>query len=179
MKLSPEKKLCLEELYCHYTTATDQLKRSPVVLSRITAAFNNMTGCDFDSGTLLRYMVNRRKNKDWPCLGDRAQRLAPLTSVLTETQLTILEAIYVERDVTSDEYLFNPAFAKALVNEFAKRAGVIVPAATLISVIFAKRKRGDWVCIREEVADENKAAAKAFSDMEEADRIFKQKHKNA
>lgn len=179
MKLSPDAKLCLEELYLLHAVATDQLKRASGVLNRIVSTFNGLCDTSFEADTLLRYMINRRKNKDWPCLGERARRFEPAVHLLTASQLKTLEAIYVELDITSDEYLFGQAFAKDLVKEFGKRTGSIMPAATLVAVIFGKRKRGEWVCIREEIAKENKSAAGAFSDIEEADRIFKQKRKNA
>lgn len=180
MKLSPDQKLCLEELYLRHRVPTDQLKRAPTVLNRITSAFNGICDTAHEAETLLRYMVNRRKNQDWPRLGDRAVRFPPAYQLLTDHQLKVLEDIYVNLDIPSDEYLFSPDFAKSLAKEFAKKSGTILPSPTLIAVIFAKRKRREWVCIREEVANENKAAAKAFGDIEEVDRAFKQKkRKNA
>ena len=179
MKLALDQKLCLQELYILHAVATDQLHRAAGVLARITTTFNAMCDTAYDAETLLRYMINRRKNRDWPKLGPRARTFEPAYLLLTDHQIKVLEDIYVNLDIPSDEYLFSPDFARSLVKEFGERTGTIVPAATLIAVIFAKRKRGEWICIREAVAKENKSAAGAFSDVEEADRIFKQRRKNA
>jgi hypothetical protein len=176
MRLSPDQKLCLEELYLVHLVATDQLKRVPGVLNRITSTFNGICATTYEPEVLHRYMMNRRKNADWPKLGTRARKFEPAYTLLTSHQLAVLENIYVNLDVPSDEYLFSPDFARSLVNDFAKKSGTILPAATLIAVIFAKRKRGEWVCIREEIANENKAASEAFSDIKVVDQIFK-KHK--
>lgn len=160
MKLPEHEKQALEALYLHYAVATDQLRRNPAVLGRITAAFNRVTGHDFDAGTLLRYMINRRKNKDWPTLGDRARRFEPVTDQLTDTQLEILRDIYVTMDIPSDEFLFRPDLIRAIEQQFATRAGVVIQGFILVAAIMAKRKRGLWVCIREGVAREA-----AFSDL--------------
>lgn len=167
MKLTAEQKLCLEELYLHYAVATDQLRRAPAVLNKIAAAFCGMTGIDADPPELLRYMMNRRKNGDWPCLGARARRFPQAVRALTEHQLSLLKDSYVELDVTSDEILLQPAFAKRFCALFAQRAGAILPAHTLIPALFQLRKRGQLPTIREEVAKENKAAAEAFADIAE------------
>src|SRR5690606_5116501 len=120
------------------------------------------TGHDFDAGTLLRYMINRRKNKDWPTLGDRARRFEPVTDQLTDTQLEVLRDIYVNLDIPSDEFLFRPDLIRTIERQFASRAGVVIQGFILVAAIMAKRKRGLWVCIREGVARDA-----AFSDINE------------
>lgn len=172
MRLAAEEKHCLEELYLHHGIATDQLRRVPVVLNSITAAFNRMTGRDFDAATLHRYMVNRRKNKDWPCLGTRARKFASVLDDFTEDELVLLESLYVEFNKTSDELLFSPKTARALADLFAKKAGRIMPGHTLVAAIFQKRKRGEWACIRE--GQQAAAEAAPFSDIQVVAKKFKQ-----
>lgn len=172
MKLKPDQKLCLEELYLHYAIPTDQLRRTPAVLNKLTSAFCGMTGISVEPAELLRYMMNRRKNRDWPCLGDRARRFPQAVNALTDHQLTFLKEIYVELDVTSDEILLQPSVSKQFCALFAKRAGVILPAHTLIPALFQLRKRGLLPTIREEVEKENKSAAKAFGDIAEVVRKY-------
>lgn len=178
MRLTPAFKQALEGFYVYHAVPTDQLKRQRGVLRMITDAFNGVCDTRYEPDLLLRYMINRRKNSDWPRLAERARRFESPVSLLTDHQLTVLEDIYVRLDITSDEYLYGAEFSRMLVAEFGKRTAVIMPGPTLVAVIVAKRKRGEWVTIREEVEKENKAASGAFTDIEEADRIFKQKRKN-
>jgi hypothetical protein len=172
MRLAAEEKHCLEELYLHHGIATDQLRRVPVVINSITAAFNRMTGRDFDAATLHRYMVNRRKNKDWPCLGTRARKFPSVLSDFTHDELAILESLYVDFNKTSDELLFSPKTAKTLADLFAKKAGRIVPGHMVVAAIFQKRKRGVWACIRE--GKEAVTEAAPFSDIQIVAKKFKQ-----
>lgn len=172
MKLAAAEKLCLEGLYLHHGVATDQLRRIPAVLNAITGAFNRITGQETDAPTLHRYMVNRRKNKDWPCLGDKARKFSPPADEFDEDQIAVLEAIYIEINKTSDELLFSPKTAKLLSDRFAKEIGEIVPGHKLIAAIFQKRKRGEWACIREGV--KKPAVAAPFSDIPIVARKFKQ-----
>ena len=67
----------LEEIYVEYSVALDQLRRDPGTLNRIVSAFNWATDGEFPPSQLLRYMLNRRKDKDWPTLGKRAKRFKP------------------------------------------------------------------------------------------------------
>jgi len=65
--LDPDvEKPVLEQLYLERGVATDQLRRAPQVLMQITDAFNHITGHNIDPGLLLRYIINRRKQADWP-----------------------------------------------------------------------------------------------------------------
>ena len=151
MKLSADEKLCLENLYTHFAVPTDQLRRVPTVLGRITGAFCRLTGRNEESGEVLRYMINRRKNKDWPTLGTAAKKFEPAAHAFEEGESEILKEIYLKLDIPSDEFLFKPDHGRAIAQEFARRVGRIVPAPTVVAAIMQKRKRGEWPCIREEI----------------------------
>lgn len=179
MKLPDDQKSCLEQLYVQNAIPLCQLLRAPGVLDRIATSFNKLCDTKYEAGVLHRYMVNRRKNRDWPRLGKRARRFKSAYKLLTDHQLKVLQDIYEQLDITSDEYLFSSEFGRMLVREFGKRTGAIIPTSTLVAVVFAKRKRGEWVCIREEIANENRSAAHAFNDLDEVERIFKNKRKQA
>lgn len=172
MKLAPEEKLCLEELYLSHRVATDQLRRVPAVLNKITAAFNRMTGRNEDAATLLRYMVGRRKHKDWPRLGSSAKRFESAILEFSQEELGVVQSLYVEINQTSDELLFSPKTARLLADRFAQKAGRIVPGYKIVAAIFQKRKRGEWACIREDKTEA--AEAKAFSDIAEVEKRYKQ-----
>ena len=146
-------KPALESLYIAHGVATDQLRRDPETLFRITETFNRITSQAFTTGELLRYMVNRRKVTDWPKLGTKAKKFQSVLNLLTSPQLSILKQIYIELDNTSDELLFEPQLVQEIETRFMGLAGVHIPGSILVAAIVAKRKRGEWVCIREEFGD--------------------------
>jgi hypothetical protein len=156
----------LEQLYLNCRVATDQLRRAPEVLNAITAAFNRVTSHNFQPGTLLRYMLNRRKEKDWPGLDGHARKFPPAGSLLSPNQLEVLKRLYTSLDVTSDEFLCRPRLAQQIAQEFAAVTGVHLAPQTLIAVIVAKRKRGEWPTIREAAEQERRP----FSDIDEVAR---------
>ena len=150
MRLIPEDKLVLEELYLHYKIPTDQLKRNQVVLGRIGAAFRRLTGRDDETPEILRYIINRRKNKDWPRLGDQARRFSPALHALEDDELPVLVSVYETIDVPLDEYLLREHLPSELASAFAARTGRVVRASTLVAALIAYRKRGLLVCLRDE-----------------------------
>lgn len=147
MRLNSEEKSCLEELYLHYAIATDQLRRNPVVLGRITAAFNRLTGRDDDAAELLRYMINRRKNSDWPRLEDRARRFPAAMRELLDGEIDILVGAYVAINVPLDEYLLRDDLPTQLARGFTMATKRVLPPAILVAALMAHRKRGFLPCL--------------------------------
>lgn len=172
MRLNLQDKLCLEELYLHYAIPTDQLDRNRVVLGRIAAAFRRLTGQDGDAKEILRYMINRRENKDWPRLGERARRFPAALKELLDGEIGILSNIYTTINLPLDEYLLRDDLPRELTDTFTSRTGRFLPASTLVAAMIAHRKRGLLPCLEEEKA----AAAKSqpFSDITEVDRKHRQ-----
>jgi len=147
--LSPDEKESLKAIYLSKEVASDQLRRAPSVLAEILEAFWMATGrTEIDAGLLLRYIFNRRKNNDWPRLGSRASRFAPVETMLTSTQLVALQRIYESMDTTSDTLLFSTGLMRRVASMFREATGAVVAGSVLVAVIVAKRKRGEWVCIR-------------------------------
>jgi hypothetical protein len=140
----------LEQLYLAHGVATDQLRRVPQVLLEITQSFNHVAGRDLDPALLLRYMINRRKQKDWPTLGAAARKFDSVLDEFTPSQIETLRQIYLELDVPSDEFLFRVELTRAIENRFRGLTGVRIAGYTLVAAIVAKRKRGLWVRIRDE-----------------------------
>ena len=167
MKLTPEQKLCVEELYLHYAVPTDQLRRKPAVLSAIQAAFCNMTGVLVGSAELLRYMINRRKNQDWPRLGGRAHRFPQALGTLGEGHRSLLCDLYERLGVTSDELLLRPKLAGKLVEAFASEAGRILPVHVLVPAVLQLRKRGLLPTLKKEAAAGYGERRVAFGDVAE------------
>ena len=151
MQLNPPDRECLEALYKHHAVATDQLKRRPGVLAQITAAFRRSTGRDEDGNELLRYMINRRKAKDWPRLGKRAKKLPVPSSSLEEGNVAVLAEAYEEIGIPLDEYLLTGHLPRRLADRFASLTGrTSARAADLVGALLAHRKRGLLVCLEEE-----------------------------
>ena len=145
-----DEKPVLEQLYIAHGVAADQLRRAPDVLMEITDAFNHFTGRDIDPGLLLRYVINRRKQADWPKLGAKARKFDSVLNELTSAQLEILRQIYLDLDVPSDQFLFKVKYARDIEQRFHGLSGIKIPGYKLVAVIVAKRKRGLWVKIRDE-----------------------------
>lgn len=167
MRLSPEDKCCLEELYLHHAVPTDQLRRNPVVLGRICAAFRRISSCEAETPEVLRYMINRRKNKQWPRLGERARRFPPAVRELLDGEIDVLIAVYESIDIPLDEYLLRDKLPHRLASSFAEKTGRVVRAPTLVAALMAHRKRGLLPCLIEEKLSRS---AQPFSDIEEVAR---------
>jgi hypothetical protein len=150
-------KQTLEGLYVAHGVATDQLRRDPTTLSVITRTFNQLTGRDDSSSDLLSYMMNRRKEADWPCLGSSAKRFEPVTELLTDEQLEALRRIYITMDIPSDQYMCRNALARRIADLFHASTRAKVSPQVLVAVIVAKRKRGLWVRIRDAFGDLDQA----------------------
>lgn len=163
MKLNPEDKYTLQQIYVAYQTPTDQLRRNPELLKSIAEAFTLASGLVIEPGALLRYMFNRRKNKDWPKLGDRALKFQPPTKTLVKEDIDTLRQIYQKLTIPVDEYLFTDKFVHKLSDLFTKATGKIVGGWQLAAVMMSKRKSGEWV----KSTDKTPLTAKPFSDIME------------
>ena len=74
-------------------------------------------------------------------------------NLLTSAQLEALKQIYLDLDVPSDEFLFEPNLMREVARRFQGLTGTRYNSSILIASIVAKRKRGLWVKIREPFAD--------------------------
>ena len=170
MRLNPQDKSTLEDLYLHYAIPTDQLKRNRVVLGRIGASFRRATGLDDSNDEILRYMINRRKNKDWPKLGERAKRFPPALKELLEGEISVLCTLYKTINVPLDEFLLREDLPRRLVEMFSAKTGRIVTDATLVAAMMSYRKRGLLPCLESEKVAKPKSQKRAFSDIDEVAR---------
>lgn len=151
--LNEMEKPILKKLYVTHGVATGQLRRDYATLLAITAAFNRLTSRNDDPDTLLRYMFNRRKQKDWPRLGKKAKKFESVLNLLTDSELAHLRHIYIDLDIASDNLLFSSETMDRISHRFEGLTGKCIPGHILVAVIFAKRKRGLWIRIREEFGD--------------------------
>jgi hypothetical protein len=154
----------LEKLYLTYRVATDQLRRCPEVLQAIADGFDRVASRRVDAGTLLRYMLNRRKDADWPKLGEKAKRFSTsLLDLLSSRLVDTLKHIYVAIDIPLDEYLFRRKLAAEIAKRYAAESGSAESGDVLVAVMMAYRKRGSWPTIREATPEK----LRPFSDIDE------------
>lgn len=164
--LTPDQKESLEAIYLSQEVASDQLRRDSVALGGIVDTFQAATGReDIDAGLLLRYIFNRRKQKDWPRLGARAKQFEPVEKLLTSPELAALETVYQQMDETSDNLLFSTAMMRRVAERFREATGQSRPGSVLVAVIVAKRKRRQWVRLRE--------GNRAFADIAKVAKEFR------
>lgn len=165
--LDAVEKRTLEKLYLTYRVATDQLRRCPEVLQAIADGFERITSRRIDAGTLLRYMFNRRKEADWPKLGEKAKRFSTsLLDLLPSSLVEVLKRVYVAIDIPLDEYLFRRKLVTEIERRYAIESGFSETGDVLVAVMVAFRKRGLWPTIREATSEK----LHPFADIEEVAR---------
>jgi hypothetical protein len=164
-----DEKPALEKLYSTYGVATDQLRRAPEVLQAIADGFARVASRRIDAGTLLRYMLNRRKAADWVRLGHKAKRFSTsLLDLLTAEAVDVLRSIYVAIDIPLDEYLFRRKLVMELERRYAAKSSSSESGDVLVAVMMSYRKRGNWPTIREATPEK----LRPFGDIDEVARKF-------
>lgn len=147
----------LEQLYIDHAVPSGQLRRDSKTLTAITTTFNRIASRDLDEGTLLRYIFNRRKQRDWPRLESRAKKFTSAVHFVAAEHEPILQKIYEQLDESSDDILFDKSVIRTLAQRFHEETDTFVSGPHIVAFIFAKRKRGEWV----------KTRKTAFSDIDE------------
>jgi hypothetical protein len=168
--LDADEKRALEAIYKSFRVPTDQLRRASDVLLAIAAAFERSTSRRIETGILLRYMFNRRKDKDWPKLGRRAEKFPSMLNLLPPDQIAVLEKAYEQIGRPVDEYQFRPALARDLAERFTRATGLVEDAEVLAAVMTARRKRGIWPALFEENVGEKD---RPFGDIAEVHKKYK------
>lgn len=165
--LDVTEKAVLEGQYTSYRVATDQLRRCPEVMRAIADGFERITSRRIDAGTLLRYMLNRRKEADWPRLGAKAKRFSTsMLDLLPGALVEVLKQIYVAIDIPLDEYLFRRKLVAEIERQYAARTRLSESGDVLVAVMIAYRKRGLLPTIREATPEK----LRPFADIEEVAR---------
>jgi hypothetical protein len=175
--LTPQEKKTLERLYKSYRVTTDQLRRAPEVLSAIASAFERVESRRIEPGVLLRYMFNRRKLKDWPRLGKRAEKFPSMLNLLPADQLAALEKVYETIGMAVDAYQFKPSLARRLAEGFFTATRISEDGEVLVAVMIARRKRGLWpaLCEEADLAGQSSSSESSFGDIAEVARVHKKK----
>jgi hypothetical protein len=162
----------LRRLYVQFKIPTDQFKRRPEDFQNFVQMWNDLSGRSDTAGDVLHYMVTKRKagarlNPRWPVF-DGNHRTAPSTSHLfNEKEWAIIEEIY-RREILSlgigtDSLAFDEELADRVAEAFARRTGRIIPPLIVAAAIEARRKRGEWLTLRDDFVDPNIG----FGDLDE------------
>jgi hypothetical protein len=141
--LSIDDKEILKFLYVREKTPTDQYKRRPEALRKLTDRFNSLTERNDKPDDLLHFMISQRKQGKWPKLGTAHRKLGrvPL-DLLTADEWKILDEIYLDMNKGSDNYAYNVELRRELAAGFSARAGRFLPARTLCAALERRRKEG-------------------------------------
>ena len=164
ISLNIEEKQALEGLYLFHKIPTDQLKRNPSVLEKIAATFHLVSGRNIEPEKLHRYMINRRKKKDWPKLGREYVRFESPKKYLCQDDYSALRICYADIGVSIDEYLFRPELVSLLEKKFAAIADKVIGGQSLIAAMMTERKSGNWSGSEDQAP---MSKQKPFSDIEE------------
>ena len=141
--LSIDDKEMLKFLYVRQKIPTDQYKRRPEALRKLTDRFNALTERNDKADDLLHFMISQRKQGKWPKLGTAHRKLArvPL-DLMTAEEWKILDEIYLDINVGSDNYAYNGDLRRELARRFSASAGRFLPARTLCAALERRRKEG-------------------------------------
>ena len=163
LRLQPHEEELLRTLYRDFNIPTDQYPQRPDDLTLLVDTWNDLTGRNESAPDVLHYMITRRKSKQWERLGrDAGKDFTPVIISFTKEELGHLDAIHEELQIASDNYVLNSDSADRLQQEFARRAGRIVPAMILAAAMIGRRKAGALATLRPKSGDQDMM----FSDID-------------
>lgn len=141
LRMLPHEDELLRTLYRDFNIPTDQYPQRPDDLIRLVESWNSLTGRAESAPDVLHYMITRRKKGKWEKLGrDAGNGFTQPTVAFNEDELQHLDAIHEELQIASDNFALNADLAQKLQQEFARRAGRIVPAMILAAAMINRRK---------------------------------------
>lgn len=174
IKLTPPEKRTLEELYIRRRVPTDQFKERRDELVALVEEWCKLAGRVELVDEVARYMINRRKNHDWPTLGEN--HVPSLKhEELSADEADILVQIYVEHVLVfgraSDILASDEQIRDLVSREFAGRTNRIVPGLRLAANIETMRKAGLLPLLADIPEHQMRLHedGEAFSDIDKAD----------
>jgi|GEM_PF-1483012 len=168
LRLQPHDDTLLRTLYREFNITIDQYPQRPNDLTRFIQTWNNLSGRDDTAHDILHYMISKRKNlpkgPGWEKLGRDAGGDFKCEKLdFSEDQFRILDLIYEDFQIASDNYALDAEVARRLQDEFARRTGRIVPPMILAAAMTRRRKDGVLATLRPK-AQENDLG---FKDIDE------------
>ncbi len=164
LQLLPHEEELLRTLYREFNIPTDQYPQRPTDLIGLVDTWNTLTSRKEHAPDVLHYMITQRKQAKWERLGRNAcEKLPRLKVDFTDEELKHLDAIHEELQIASDNFALNSEHAEKLQQEFARRAGRIVPGMILAAAMINRRKVGALATLKPK-SDENDLR---FSDIDQ------------
>jgi hypothetical protein len=167
LRLQKDEEESLRVLYREFNIPTDQYPQRPDDLQRLVSAWNDLTGRNEAAPDVLHFMITRRKKGKWERLGrDAGGEFQRPQETFTDDDIKHLDAIHEELQIASDTYALNADAAKRLQEEFARRAGRIIPPMILAAAMINRRKAGSLATLKPKSGDQDLG----FSDIDEVAR---------
>jgi hypothetical protein len=164
LRLLAHEDALLRTLYREFKILTDQYPQRPDDLGQLVDSWNNLTGRKERGPDVLHYMITRRKKGQWERLGREAAEVPARPGAnFSDEELSHLDAIHEELQIASDNFALNSGLAEKLQQEFARRAGRIVPAMILASAMISRRKAGALATLKPKSKDSDLG----FSDIDQ------------
>jgi len=154
LRLQPHEDKLLRSLYRQFNIPTDQYPQRADELIHLVNTWNQATGRSEAAPDVLHYMITRRKKAKWERLGREAGSDFTRPEVpFSEEELKHLDVIHEELQIASDNFALNGELAEKLQQEFARRAGRIVPSMVLAAAMISRRKAGALATLRPKADD--------------------------
>ncbi|MBA4067555.1 MAG: hypothetical protein C0501_28370 [Isosphaera sp.] len=166
--LAPHEDELLRQLYLTYRIPSDQYKRRQPEAARFLFEWNRRADRDDCWEDIYHYILTKRKQKKWPTLdGNHLPMPDPDWTTLPDDEWDALQesyaAVVLARGLGSDALLYDADLSSELARDFARRSGRSVPSPLLTALVVSKRKKGEWIHLRVEEADDDLG----FGDIDE------------
>lgn len=176
IRLTTEEDGLLRKIYVQFRIPRDQYKRRPKDASAFISRWHKLSGRDDEMEQVVRYMKNQQKatarlQEPWPTFNGSHKRAPDSARELSKEQLVILrdiyEALVLPLGLGVDAVEADADLCSTIAKQFAKHAGLVVPAMELVSIAEDKRKRGEWCT----VGGPGFSRGIGFTDMDQLDKV--------
>jgi hypothetical protein len=136
-----------------------QFKKHPEYLDAFTQLFNDMSGNNYTSVEIYHYMelqqkITGRLEVPWPTFGGAHKRLPSVANNLTTAHMQVLRSLWrkfiMPLGLGTDAFAYRDDLVQLLTREFEKATKLKVPGMMLASIIETERKRGNWLCLKDQ-----------------------------
>jgi|WetSurMetagenome_2_1015567.scaffolds.fasta_scaffold18175_3 hypothetical protein len=151
IRVRPDEARLFDVIYVANGVFSDRYPKNPPLWRQFTDQWNALTGRNDTPEDIQHYMVTRRKwgghpDGKLPCLGGAGRKDYPEpANDLSAEEIAKLGEICLAIGEGSDNLAFDSGLADEVGRRFAAATGRGVAVHVLIRIIFAKRKRGEWV----------------------------------
>lgn len=143
IRLTPDEHRLLSTLHRQSGVPDGQFPQRPKFWRQFTSTWNSATGRNDSPEDVLHYIVTQRKQALWFRFeGDHKRLSVPEPDILTPQQWEVVNALYVEMGVASDNFLFDRDLRRELLKRFVARTGAHVPELLFTAALVARRKGG-------------------------------------